>query len=210
MLRFLFFSFVFAFSCLPLVSLPFWSTCKYGLDVAWNHNRASQKISFLPIRIVRQWQALDKLLFESVATHRTSTQLRIGETAAAADEGESRIALCQVPPLSQPCWLLRARATAVAGPTRSSWKPSWGHTGWSRLLSSELNYLSHKIMYLSCIQKLYSSSQIDLLFQQKPCCMACGTSQENFPSDQLNSHFQQSVETNVKASLDCSRNLHLV
>lgn len=30
--------------------------------------------------------------------HRASTQLKIGEKAAAADEGESRIALCQVPP----------------------------------------------------------------------------------------------------------------
>lgn len=93
---FSFLSFVFAFSCLPLLSLPFRSACKWELGVTWNHYTAIQKVSFLPIRIVRQQQEWDKWLFELVATHRASIRLRSGERAA-TDEGENRLALCQMP-----------------------------------------------------------------------------------------------------------------
>lgn len=136
MLHFLLSFLFFAFSCLPLVSLPFRSACKRELDVAWNYNTASQKVSFLPVRIVRQWQEQDKLLFELVAMQRASIRLGSGETAA-GDEG----LLCAPCPLSSaalaPVGSSCARiVTSMAGPTHSSWEPSWGHTGWPQLLSS--------------------------------------------------------------------------
>lgn len=68
--------FCFCLSCLPLVSLPLQSACKCELDGAWNHNTASQKVSFLPTRVIRQWQEWGKLLLELVTTQWASIPLR--------------------------------------------------------------------------------------------------------------------------------------